>query len=165
VPYPVTPYGPPDPPPVSGEIIDQRIADVEALARWMDYAFALPGGSRFGLAGFIGLIPGLGDLIDAAVSLYIVHRAVQLGIPRVAITRMIVNVGIEGVVGSVPFAGDAFDIAFKANRRNYQILRNHMRSSRRQSRLDWVFVLGTALLGTAAIILPILVIAQIVKHI
>jgi hypothetical protein len=162
--YPLTPYGHPDPPPVSGEVIDQRIADVEALARWMDYAFALPGGFRFGLAGFIGLIPGLGDLLDAIVSLYIVHRAVQLGIPRVAITRMIVNVGIEGVAGSVPFAGDIFDVAFKANRRNYQILRNHMSSSRRQSRLDWVFVLGTAVLGIAAIVLPILVIAEIIKH-
>jgi hypothetical protein len=66
------------------EVVDPRIADVEALARWLDYAFALPGGFRFGMAGFIGLIPGIGDVFDALVSLYIIVRAIQLGISRVA---------------------------------------------------------------------------------
>jgi hypothetical protein len=149
---------------LTGEIIDPRIADVEAVARWLDYAFVLPGGFRFGLAGFIGLIPGIGDVIDALVSLYIVHRAIQLGIPRVSIARMVVNVGIEGAAGSVPFIGDLFDIAFKANRRNYQILRNHMTASRRQSHLDWLFLLGTALIVIAAIALPIIVLAAIFHH-
>ena len=60
------------------EVIDPRIADVEALARWFDYAFELPGGFRFGLAGIIGLIPVLGDIFDALVSIYIVARAIQL---------------------------------------------------------------------------------------
>jgi len=147
------------------EVIDPRIADVEAVARWMDYAFVLPGGFRFGLAGIIGLFPGIGDLIDAVISLYIVHRAIQLGIPRVSIARMVVNVGIEGVAGSVPFIGDFFDVVFKANRRNYEILRSHMTASRRQSRLDWLFLLGTGLIAVAAIALPILVIAFVLRHI
>src|SRR5436305_14458627 len=87
------------------EIVDPRIADVEALARWFDYAFQLPGGFRFGFAGIIGLIPGIGDLIDALVSIYIVGRAIQLGIPRVAVARMLVNVAIEGLAGAVPLVG------------------------------------------------------------
>src|SRR5437588_8927828 len=66
------------------EVVDPRIADVEVVARWFDYAFRLPGGFRFGLAGIIGLIPGIGDILDAAISLYIVYRGVQLRIPRVA---------------------------------------------------------------------------------
>jgi Domain of unknown function (DUF4112) len=149
---------------LTGEIIDPRIADVEAVARWLDYAFVLPGGFRFGFAGIIGLIPGIGDVIDALVSLYIVYRAIQLGIPRVSIARMVVNVGIEGAAGSVPFIGDLFDIAFKANRRNYQILRNHMTASRRQSHLDWLFLLGTGLIVTAAVALPIIVLAVLLRH-
>jgi hypothetical protein len=149
---------------LTGEVIDPRIADVEAVARWLDYAFVLPGGFRFGFAGIIGLIPGIGDVIDALVSLYIVHRAIQLGIPRVSIARMVVNVGIEGAAGSVPFIGDLFDIAFKANRRNYRILRNHMTASRRQSHLDWLFLLGTGLIVIAAIALPIIVLAAIFDH-
>jgi hypothetical protein len=99
---------------LSADVPDSRIADVEAVARWMDYAFVLPGGFRFGLAGIVGLLPGAGDLIDAAISLYIVRRAIQLGIPRVAITRMMLNIGIEGAAGAVPFVGDVFDVVFKA---------------------------------------------------
>jgi hypothetical protein len=76
------------------EVIDPRTADLEALARWLDYAFALPGGFRFGIAGIIGLIPGIGDIFDALVSLNIVYRAIQLRFSRVAIARMLVNVGI-----------------------------------------------------------------------
>src|SRR5262252_3913148 len=106
------------------EVIVPRIADVEAVARWFDYAFVLPGGFRFGLAGIIGLIPGIGDVLDALISLYIVQRAIQLRLPRTAITRMMLNVGIEGAVGAIPLVGDLFDVAFKANRRNYQILKN-----------------------------------------
>src|ERR1700716_3404731 len=69
------------------EVVDPRIADVEALARWLDYDFQLAGGFRFGMAGIIGLIPGIGDIVDALISLYIVLRAVQLQIPRVAVAR------------------------------------------------------------------------------
>jgi hypothetical protein len=149
---------------LTGEVIDPRIADVEAVARWLDYAFVLPGGFRFGFAGIIGLIPGIGDILDALVSLYIVYRAIELGIPRVSIARMVVNVGIEGAAGSVPFIGDLFDIAFKANRRNYQILRNHMTASRRQSHLDWLFLLGTGLIVVTAVALPIVVLAALLRH-
>jgi hypothetical protein len=83
---------PDDAKPITGELIDPRLADVEALARWMDYAFVLPGGFRVGLAGFIGLIPGVGDVMDALISLYIVNRALQLGIPRVGVARMVLNI-------------------------------------------------------------------------
>lgn len=146
------------------EVIDPRIADVEALARWFDYAFELPGGFRFGFAGIIGLIPGIGDLIDALVSIYIVGRAIQLGIPRVAIARMLVNVAIEGLVGAVPFLGDLFDIAFKANRRNYQLLRNHLSRPARQTASDWLFLIVTVLLLAASVALPIIVLVELFKH-
>lgn len=147
---------------VQGEIVDPRIADVEAVARWFDYIFVLPGGFRFGFAGIIGLLPGIGDVIDALVSLYIVHRAVQLSLPRVTIARMMINVGIEGVAGSVPFIGDFFDVAFKANRRNYRLLKSHMEAPRRQSRLDWLFLAGTAALGVISTALPLIALAALI---
>jgi hypothetical protein len=147
------------------EVVDPRIADVEALARWLDYAFALPGGFRFGLAGIVGLIPGIGDVFDALVSLYIVVRAIQLRISRVAIARMLVNVGIEALAGSVPLIGDLFDIAFKANRRNYQLLKRHLIEPRRQSAYDWIFLVLTILLVLASILLPVLGLIEIAKHI
>jgi hypothetical protein len=46
-------------------------------------------------------------------------------VPRVLLARMLANVLLEGAVGAVPFAGDAFDILFRANRRNVALLRKH----------------------------------------
>ena len=147
------------------EIVDPRIADVEALARWLDYAFTLPGGFRFGVAGIIGLIPGIGDALDALISLYIVIRAIQLGVPRVAIARMLVNIGIEALAGAVPLIGDLFDVVFKANPRNYQLLKKHIAKPRRQSVQDWLFLILTVVLVLASIALPVVGLIELAKHI
>ncbi|MDQ6665834.1 MAG: DUF4112 domain-containing protein [Acidobacteriota bacterium] len=147
------------------EVIDPRIADVEALARWLDYAFAAPGGFRFGLAGIVGLVPGIGDIFDGLISLYIVVRAIQLRVSRVAIARMLVNIGIEALAGTVPFLGDLFDIAFKANRRNYLLLRNHLAAPRHQKAQDWWFLILTVALVAASMALPVIGLIVLLKHI
>ena len=147
------------------EIVDPRLADVEALARWLDYAFELPNGFRFGVGGFIGLIPGIGDVIDALISLYIIYRAIQLGIPRVAIARMLVNVAIEALAGSVPVIGDLFDVAFKANLRNYRLLKSHLSQHRQQRAKDWLFLVATAVIVVASIALPVIGLIELAKHI
>ena len=112
----------------------------------------------------MGLIPGIGDVLDGLVSLYIVIRAMQLGLSRVAIARMLVNIGIEALAGSVPLIGDLFDVAFKANRRNYQILKSHILEPRRQSAYDWLFLILTVLLVLASILLPIVGLIEVAKH-
>ena len=150
--------------PLIPEVIDPRLEDVEALARWMDYAFVLPGGFRYGLGGIIGLIPGIGDLVDALLSLYIVMRAVQLGVPRVTLARMVVNVGIETAAGSVPLLGDMFDVVFKANKRNYQLLKSHLSGPRQQTAKDYWFVAITALLALASVALPVILLIELIKH-
>jgi Domain of unknown function (DUF4112) len=146
------------------EVVDPRIADVEALARWLDYAFVLPGGFRYGLSGIIGLIPGIGDILDAILSLYIVARAVQLGLPRITVTRMVLNVGIEATGGALPFLGAMFDTVFKANRRNYQLLRSHLYTPRRQTTKDWLFVILAAVLLLASIAIPIILLWELAKR-
>ena len=90
----------------------------------MDTAFVVPGtGIRFGVDGLIGLVPGIGDFVTTALSLYLVHEAWQLGAPRHVIGRMLANVALDGVIGAVPVAGDVFDVMWRANRRNVRILR------------------------------------------
>ena len=162
--------GRPQPPPprwspdaLTPEIVDPRLADVEALARWMDYAFTLPGGFRFGMAGIIGLIPGIGDIFDALLSLYIVVRAVQLKTPPVVIARMLVNVGIEALAGAVPFIGNLFDVVFKANRRNYQLLRRHLLQPKHPTARDWVFVIVALVVTIAAIALPLIALIKVAE--
>jgi hypothetical protein len=110
----------------------QRIARLDALANLLDSALIVPGTNiRFGLDALIGLFPGIGDLITTATSLYIVHEARQLGAPKHLILRMIGNIALDGIVGAVPVLGDAFDVLFRANRRNMALLRNHLESQRR----------------------------------
>jgi len=104
-----------------------RIARIDALARLFDTAFVVPGTNiRFGLDALIGLVPGIGDAITSAVALYIVNEARALGAPRLLIARMLANVALDGVVGVIPLVGDMFDVAFRANRRNIALLRDHL---------------------------------------
>ena len=102
----------------------ERIARLDALASLLDTAFILPGTNvRFGFDALIGLIPGIGDVITTAISLYIAHEAHQLGAPLHVIMRMLANVALDGFVGAVPLVGDAFDVMWRANRRNVRLLR------------------------------------------
>ena len=111
----------------------ERIARLDGLATLLDTAFFIPGTNiRFGIDAMIGLVPGIGDAITTAMSLYIVHEARQLGAPRHLIARMLANVALDGFVGAVPLLGDAFDVMWRANRRNMTLLRNHLdREARR----------------------------------
>jgi hypothetical protein len=107
----------------------QRLARLDALTRLLDTAFIIPGTNiRFGLDALIGLLPGIGDVITTATSLYLVHEARQVGAPSHLIVRMIGNIALEGIVGAVPLVGDAFDVIFRSNRRNMALLRNHLES-------------------------------------
>ena len=108
----------------------------------LDDWFRVPGTSiRFGLDGIIGLVPGLGDIIGGLASTIIVVAAWVRGVPYVTLLRMVVNIGIEVLLGTIPLLGDAFDIAWKANRRNYALIVRHLEQSRRQTWRDWVFLM------------------------
>jgi Domain of unknown function (DUF4112) len=99
---------------------------LDLLARTFDTAFVLPGtGVRFGVESLLRLIPGIGDAAASALSCYLLYEAFRLGVPKVLFARMVANVVLEGVVGVVPLAGDAFDVLFRANRRNVALLREH----------------------------------------
>jgi len=103
---------------------EQRLKRLEALAKLLDIAFILPGTNiRYGIDGIIGLIPVVGDIIATALSLFLVREARALGAPWHVVARMLGNIAVQGVVGTVPVAGDAFDVLFRANMRNARILR------------------------------------------
>ena len=76
--------------------------------------------------GLVGLVPGIGDGVTALVALYPLIEAWRLGVPKAVLLRMLGNIGADSVLGAVPIAGDLFDFAFKANRRNVALLRRHL---------------------------------------
>lgn len=106
--------------------IDVELARLQRVADVLDAAISVPGTPvRIGIDGLIGFIPGIGDSITLPVALWIVYRASQLGARKGILVRMLANVGIDYVFGLVPLIGDIFDIAWKANRRNVNLLRAH----------------------------------------
>ena len=106
---------------------EERLNQVRMIARMMDDSFRVPGTKiRFGLDTILGLVPGLGDVVTSAISLLIVHHAWQSGASKLTIARMLGNVGVDFLIGSVPVAGDLFDFAWKANRRNARLLEAHL---------------------------------------
>jgi hypothetical protein len=103
-----------------------RIRWLDRTARLMDTAVRIPGtGIRFGADSILGLVPGLGDVASAAIALAIVNEARRMGIPNDKLMRMVFNVAVDGLIGVVPVIGDIFDIYFKANRLNVQIILDH----------------------------------------
>ena len=103
-----------------------RLRRIRGLARLMDTALGIPGTRMsLGADSVLGLIPGVGDFAAAAVSLVIVNEARRLGVPNDKLAKMLVNVGFDTVAGSVPLLGDVFNVYFKSNRRNLQLVLDH----------------------------------------
>lgn len=111
-----------------GEVVPDRpppraLEQARLLARLLDDAIPIPGTSwRIGIDPLLGLVPGLGDVLGAVLSGWILLVAARLGAPRAVIARMALNVALETVVGIVPGLGDLFDAAWKSNARNVELL-------------------------------------------
>ncbi len=107
--------------------VEQAVARVEMLAHLMDSVVTIPGTNvRVGLDAALGLVPVVGDLLSQAVASYIIWEARRLGVSRLTLARMIGNSALDTLVGMVPFAGDAFDVMYRANRKNLALLREHL---------------------------------------
>lgn len=129
---------------------------IKKLAWLLDNSIPVPGTRwRIGLDPLLGLIPGLGDLIGAAFSGWILLQAERLGADRATLLRMLWNVVVETVVGAIPLLGDLFDAAWKANAKNVVLLEQHLAAPGLQRRQDrrFVGILVTGLLlGTAGVV-------------
>src|SRR5688572_23575125 len=90
------------------------IKTARTITRWMDRLYLDP------ILGF--LVPGAGDLLTGATGVYLVALAVRAGAPKIVIARMLINLAVDVVVGLIPFAGDVFDFAWRANQRNLDLL-------------------------------------------
>jgi hypothetical protein len=111
---------------------EDAIARITLVANLMDSAFLVPGlNRRVGLDAVLGLVPGVGDALSAAIASYIIWEARQLGLPRWKIARMIGNVAVDTAIGAIPFAGDVFDVVFKSNQRNLRIIHEHLGTPKR----------------------------------
>jgi hypothetical protein len=135
---------------------DETLRKLEFL---LDEAFRVPGTQfRFGIDGIVGLVPGFGDVLAGLLSLIIPMAAWTRGVPYIALLRMAANIGIGVLVGSIPLFGDIFDVAWKANRRNYRLLLRHLGEPRHHNWRDWCFLLLLGALLALIFAIPIVLV-------
>jgi hypothetical protein len=98
-----------------------------ALTRLMDSAIDVPMlRTTVGLDALLGLVPVAGDLLSAAIGVYLITQARELGASRWLQAKMIRNLVVDAALGSVPLAGDVFDVYFRAHRRNLKLLQKEL---------------------------------------
>ncbi len=129
---------------------------LDQLSRWMDGLFRIPGtGWRFGLDALVGLIPGVGDTATTVVSLYILAAGVRYRVSKATLLRMGANIAVDYLIGAIPFVGDLFDVYWKSNQMNVELLRRRATVPAAEARSgrvsDWLFV-GLIALGLVALL-------------
>lgn len=138
----------------------RALARVRRLATLLDAAVGIPGTRlRFGVDSLLGLIPGGGDVAGALLSGGVVLAAARLGAPPSLLLRMLGNLALDALLGTVPLAGDLFDVAWKANMRNVRLLERHLddpEGARRGSRAL------VAAAGAGVVVVVLLVLAAVV---
>ncbi|MBC7970349.1 MAG: DUF4112 domain-containing protein [Verrucomicrobia bacterium] len=143
----------------------QRLRTVTHL---LDNAIAIPGTRfRVGLDPILGLLPGAGDFLGAALSVYIVIEAARFGLPQKTLTQMVSNLVLDSIGGSLPILGDVFDTTWKANSRNLALLEAHIVAPEPTKAADRRFVVlvivALALLLIGIAIVATLLITWLVK--
>jgi Domain of unknown function (DUF4112) len=135
---------------IGGKPIPQQLQKIARLTKLMDSQFKIPGTKfSFGLDPLIGLVPGLGSVIDYAISAYLLIAMIQNGASGRTVAKMFLNISIDGIVGAIPVLGNVFDFFYKANRKNLVLAVEHFEEGKHQ--------------GSAwPVVLPILIVLAII---
>lgn len=105
----------------------EALDEIRQLSYLLDEVFRIPViNYRVGLDAALGLVPVIGDFMGMGISGYIIFRAVQLGVPKRIIGRMIANVMLDAIIGSIPLIGTLFDAVWKANKRNLRMIEQYL---------------------------------------
>ena len=114
----------------------------ERMVRFLDDGFTVPGTKfRVGFDAILGLVPPIGDVVTTASSVALLWVAWKRELPYPVLARMVGNLAIDAIVGSVPILGDLFDFVFKANRRNLDLIEQYTGGRREVGRSGKVFLL------------------------
>ena len=138
--------------------------NLDTLSHLLDDFIKVPGlPIRFGLDGIMGAIPGIGDWLGGIASCIILVAAWWRGVSYPTLARMLANVGIEVVVGSIPIVGDAFDIAWRANRRNYALLTGSLYEPRKYTIHSWIFLIVLCVILMVVVLVPAFLLGWLIR--
>lgn len=131
---------------------------LESLSKYLDDWIKIPVvGWRFGIDALIGLIPNVGDSVTSLASFYILVAGVRYGVPKITLLRMAFNIGLDYLVGTIPFIGDAFDLFWKSNKQNINLIKERATGKNVGTTGDYIFVFGIILFLIGLLIGSILV--------
>ncbi|MEH2073431.1 MAG: DUF4112 domain-containing protein [Nostoc sp.] len=136
------------------------------LSRLLDNIVTIPGTKiGFGLDPILGLIPIGGDFLGVMFSSYIILEAARLGVSRATLGKMVFNVIVDGLVGTVPVLGDFFDFAWRANTNNIKLLEEYLKFPSEQKSADRLFIVallvGLLLISIVLVALPVILIRML----
>tara|TARA_B100000959_G_scaffold222291_1_gene235281 strand:- start:94 stop:540 length:447 start_codon:yes stop_codon:yes gene_type:complete len=135
---------------------EEKLLRLKLLSERLDELTKIPGtNQKIGIDAIIGLIPILGDLIGAVFSTYIMYSGIKMGVSSKVVTKMAANIGIEFIIGSFPIIGDIFDILWKANKRNVELIEEATIENQKNYNLNYLITasLIILILGTILVIL------------
>lgn len=133
-----------------------RTRRVRVLAKLLDSSIPIPGTSwKIGFDPIVGLIPGIGDLIGAVLSGYIILEAARAEVPTYTLVRMFANLGVDTLFGAVPAVGDLFDAAWKSNTKNVALLERHLAEDSAAITRERRSAIGVMVLAVVVLILII----------
>jgi len=98
-----------------------HMAFARKLTRLLDLRFSVFG-FRFGIDPLLDLIPGFGNAATTITSLYLFWLGYRLRVPNHVYLKMLVNIGIDYILGSVPVLGIVGDALYRSNVRNLALL-------------------------------------------
>jgi|AntAceMinimDraft_11_1070367.scaffolds.fasta_scaffold114187_1 hypothetical protein len=127
---------------------------IEVLTDWMDTKLRIPGTSiRFGLDAILSLIPGVGDIVSTGINLGIFGMILTKGVPFGTAIKMMGNIIFDFIISSVPIVGTFFDIGFKSNVKNLNLLQKHLNNNPTRKYYKGIWVV----FGLTAVILLLLI--------
>jgi hypothetical protein len=150
--------------PISDPTRDRHVRSVRSLARLLDEAVRIPGiGTSVGLDALLGLVPGAGDALGAALSGWVIVLAARLGAPPAILARMAGNAALDALAGSVPLLGDLFDIGWRANSRNVALLERWLERPRETRATSMALVVLLLVLLAALVVGAIWLAVRVVE--
>ena len=103
-----------------------QLAWVDKYTGLLDTKFVIPGTEvRFGVDFLLGLVPGVGDVLSLGFSGVLVATMAKHGASPLLVLKMLINVGLDATIGSIPVLGNVFDLFYKANTRNLDLMKEH----------------------------------------
>ena len=135
------------------EMNEEKLLKLKLLSERLDDLIKIPGtNQKIGIDAITGVIPVLGDLIGAVFSSYIMYSGIKMGVSPKIVTKMAMNIAIDFIIGSFPVIGDIFDVLWKANKRNVELIEDATTEKQVNEKLNYLIMASLIILILSTIL-------------